>query len=917
MRTAYRLSVAAACCISGCSSCEHVVFYQDISPNIANGQSQYWASAAGLTADLVGDEDALYAIALDAGIFKSVNGGPWAQLENSPQYTTALAVDPLNNSHLVAGERTGDAIPATLNRTGVWESNDAGATWTHIFNPSQQAGCRTTPGTHAVPAVTFSPTTGTLLIGTPCGVGRRPVGANQFDFTATPANVGPIRAFAISRAPSGLTILWARASGAADGRTRLLWSASDGANWNVVLVPTFQDGYGIGRPSRGGEFTLAAFGSTAVLDFRPNAASNANLWNPNTSNYCTLLYYFGQTNQFKVQALTSTGDGTGLGGRHRLQAFVSSGQSDNGVLASGQTLQIFFDAGQDIMRATGIANDGTLNWSRLALTRCAGCPSSDDIHSDAWDVHYALSSGITRLATDGGVYKHQGNSWVTQNDGLHTHHVHSLSVLPTRSYPRLAYVVTDNSEWFRDNKPLAPPFADWTTYARLGDGSWSAADARGPAVSLLVRHSRLSVFTDFGLGMPNGAGIGANSNFTPLCQPDPQNGANCRDFTFFSTATFSFIQTTRFQQPLPLLDAVMLAPWPLMSQRNGLVQNIVVGPLAGVQSLTGGPLLIRDRKFLASPDANQSQYQDWELVSNTVPLGAKGVWVANGHANPVFYVYTNLNGTVSVFRRDGGQTAWTQLSGIGAPVLDLGTVYGPLYVDPYDADHILILAADGIRIPDITPGSSIGGNTPFEVDSVLTALLTNSGEFPMSLAFGGGVDSDVVAVSQAGVFPKAVLAQVAFQPAGSSHAIAVASPMTGLFYQSDRFRAWQTLSPYLPRPFTMPSSVGQDSLAIYLGMEGRGVWRFLNQENAKLGCFYDRTSPAGPDELARLRSATTLPLGGEKLTVNLIKDGVESLQSVTTGLLGGIVVPGATGVVIQLRYSGNDDVGPCETTFAR
>lgn len=898
---------------SGCS-CSKPVFFQDISPNAPNGQIQFEASTAGLTYALAGDETALYAVSLNAGIFKSANGGSWSQLANSPRYTTSLAVDPFNPSHLVAGERNGDATPIVLNRTGVWESNDAGSTWTFTFNPAKQAGCRAA-GTQAVPAVFFSPTTGTLFIGTPCGLGRRPVGKTDFDFTPSPTAAGAVKAFEVSRTAGGVTMLWARADNASDGRTRILWSTNDGANWKVVLVPTSQDGFGIGSPTRGGDFAIAAYGQTAVLDFRPDATSDPNKWDPKNSNFCTLLYYFQDIDLFKVQTLNN-GDGTGLGGRKRLRTFVSNNARENGVSVTGQNLQIFFIAAQDVLQATGLNQDQTLAWNRIVLARCSGCNTSDNVHSDIWDVHYAASSGVIRLATDGGVYYRQGGNWASQNDGLHTHHVHSLSVLPTSAYPRLAYVVTDNSEWFRDKKPLAPPFNDWSTYSRLGDGSWSAADPIGPPVALLVRHSTDAIFTDFGLGMPPGSGIGANTQFTPLCGPDG-SGTKCRDFTTLGPGTFAVIQTPLYRNSAPLLDVVMLVPTPLFSLQNGKVVPVNGGPLAGVTSATGGPLLIRNRQYLAHPDVSQSQFQDWELVANDVPAGAQAIWVANGHVNPVYYVYTmDGAGTVSVFRRNPGQGGWFQLQGIGAPVLNPGTVYGPLYVNPYDADHIFVLAADGIRIPTLTRGSEIGAFTPFEVDTVLTALLTNSGEYPMSLAFNGGNGGNVVNFSQAVVFPKAVLAQMAFNPY-DTQAVVAASPVTGLYYQAKKYGGWRTLTPFLPTPYTMTSTVGMDSQTIYVGTEGRGVWRFLVYDNAKLGCYYDQSQSTGPDEIARLTSASTLPIGGVNVSVIVVRDGIETTTSVKTGLLGQIIVPNAAGSIVNLSYPGDDNIGPCETSLSR
>src|SRR5690349_17486238 len=67
----------------------------DISPNQPNetlpknadGSSGY---TAGITIAFAGDEKALYAVSLDAGVWRSENGGPWKQLENSPRYSYSI-----------------------------------------------------------------------------------------------------------------------------------------------------------------------------------------------------------------------------------------------------------------------------------------------------------------------------------------------------------------------------------------------------------------------------------------------------------------------------------------------------------------------------------------------------------------------------------------------------------------------------------------------------------------------------------------------------------------------------------------------------------------------------------------------------------------------------------------------------------
>ncbi len=904
-------------CISSCSNCRKV-FVQDISPNLANGETQYHACTAGLTAELAGNDHELYAVSLNAGIFKSVDGGAWTQLENSPRYTTTLTVDPKNRNHLLAGERNGDADPVVLNRSGAWESWDAGTTWNLICNTSRIAGCRDA-ASQAVPAVFISPTTQTMFIGTPCGVGRFIKGAPEFDFSSSPNGIGAVKAFSVSQTTDGKALLWARADGGVNNVTSIIWSDNDGASWNVVSVPKTVDGFEIGFPDRGGDFSILSYGQTTVLDFRPGPSTDPEKWTTGESNYCTLLYYFKDANRFNVQALENQGDGVGLGGRKRLRTFVSTVQVDNALNVSGQYLHLYYIAGQDLLLAKNINSEtGMLEWDHQARGRCAKCGSDENIHADLWDVNYSTYHEVVRLASDGGVYKKQGDNWVTHNSGLHTHHIHSLSVLPTQFEPRLAYVVTDNSEWYRDSKPFNPSH-DWSTYGTLGDGSWTAADQGGPSVAMLVRHSKLSIFTDFQLGMPSGAGKSANSGFTAFCAPNAA-GNDCADFTSFSPSTFKVIQTPLSQTASPLLDVVMLVSAPIQRKDGGQVVPISSGPLAQVVSITGGPLLIRNRQYLKHPDLSGSQYDDWELVSNKVPAGANRLWVANGHGSPVYYVSAiDAAGVVSIYRKQASYD-WTKLNQIGAKVLNIYSTNGPLYVNPYNPDHIFIITEDGIRIPNKNVGAEVGAQTPFEVDNVLTALLTNSGEFPLTLSFGGGNGKDIIHASQADSFPKPILGDVGFNRSESNErvfAAVVASPVTGVFYQEGINRAWKSLTPYLPKPFTMPSCVGMDASYVYVGTEGRGIFRLGFCKNAKLASYFDRSNPRGDDDVAHLLSAASLPIVGAKVRVARVLNGIASLSTETTGSFGEINMTSADGDVIRLYFDGDDDYAPCETHFIR
>src|SRR5665213_2807802 len=187
----------SGCCTSMC--------VRDIAPNTSNGTSQAGSSTAGLTYDLAGDDGLLYALSLNAGLFRSRNGGPWVQLAHSPSMATKVLADPFNPQHLFVGERNSDAEPTRLVRAGLWESSDAGDTWKLILEPARHAACQA-DNLQAVPAILMNVSTNTVFAGTGCGIARRKAGATDFDYTESPQDIGPVTAFASSFDSSGLSL---------------------------------------------------------------------------------------------------------------------------------------------------------------------------------------------------------------------------------------------------------------------------------------------------------------------------------------------------------------------------------------------------------------------------------------------------------------------------------------------------------------------------------------------------------------------------------------------------------------------------------------------------------------------------------------------------------------------------------------
>ena len=224
----------------------------DISPDVPAGP---W-STAGLTFALAGNDQALYAVSLSAGVWKlSKPTQTWHQLVGSPRYAMSIAVDPVNPAHVVVGERNGDTVDVRLNEAGVWESTDGGLAWSYVLDPlAMPGGC----WSQAIPSVAFT-TKSTLIVATACGIARRlhprvfETGPKKsvFTFPQMPAGFQLITALAV--APHRV---WARLLNG-----DLMSSLDDGATWIAVAAPRPP----VSFPQRGESVSLGGFDTAAVM----------------------------------------------------------------------------------------------------------------------------------------------------------------------------------------------------------------------------------------------------------------------------------------------------------------------------------------------------------------------------------------------------------------------------------------------------------------------------------------------------------------------------------------------------------------------------------------------------------------------------------------------------------------------------
>jgi hypothetical protein len=480
--------------------------FKDISPDVPNlTPLQTFAlqgnSTAGLTLQIVGHDLDLYAVSLNAGVWKSLNHGPWVQLQGLPgAYPTrayCIAMDPQNFDHLAVGERDGDAINPTQDRAGVWESFDGGKTWTSILDPATDApgGC----SSQAIPAIAFSSHSrpSSLFVATACGLAIRRFDASTFQWVSqNPLTGQPITlvtALAVSERKIWARIESGNLQNPAQTDYTLLVSTDEGLNWKPIVIPAAD------YSQRGDRFSLAALDSNAYISVLGDP-------DPKTgNNFNTVLIYDAALGAWARQRVLNSLNGAGAGGRRFVKMFILGNQ--NLPLGLGNRLQLFFCGAQDVFRARGISPSGPggfsglIDWESFAHT-WAGGPRDPNVHPDIWDFHmindFDTPGLISWIAGDGGVFELRPSSgWLTRVEGLHTHHIHTLTTLSSNDFSqglahsRLAYATSDNDAWFSFTIPsfIAAHCCD--------DINWTDGDTGNPDFLLTARHRETATLISF------------------------------------------------------------------------------------------------------------------------------------------------------------------------------------------------------------------------------------------------------------------------------------------------------------------------------------------------------------------------------------------------------------------------------------
>lgn len=912
--------------VTGCTAAS-----VDVSPNDADDLPYHHISSAGVIYQLAGNQDALYAVSLDAGVWRRKRGGWWAQLPNSSILTASLAVDPINPRHLMSGDRNGDASQGVndqarfdLAQAGVWESVDGGDNWTWSLTPLTRLTTPLAPvacnglQSQAIPAVAFTPT-GTMLAGTPCGIARRTSGASSWSYAESPGGIGLVTAFAVSRITPAQAVLWALARRLDNSGFVILTSIDDANSWTTFSIPSLVDGLGIVQAlnssavSTGDLFSLGAFDQTAVMVFNPTPRADT------SDNRSVLLYFNRLSGSFSSDVLSNANNGTGLGGRRSFHTLPI-----RPPFAVGNGLRLLFNSGQDILEGTGIDAKGHVVWASVARSDCAGC--GDDrhpFHADIWDALPSETDGEMWIATDGGVYR-KADGFHSYNDGLHTQHIHSLAVLGHSGKPRLFYATADNDAWFR-NEDVASPV--WKSYDNLGDVNWVAGNIGSTALAVAVRHEGAATITDF--DQPVSGAKHVSDKISIRCSRGlDANGHDICAGTVPGPTEWQVVQSGVGDQLADLVDVVWLARPKLSFNDGGNIVDLASGPLAvALKSAVGDRVLLRNRTFASDPDINESKFGGWTLESGNVPGGSSRVWASGGHASdPATYyvcVCSSPNVPVQLFKQTQRAAAWKEIIPIivrdGRPVRlevlrpEPGTIRGPLFVDGVFPDHLAIATTKG-------PVWSFDGGSTFQLDNVLFALLTNSGQFPLANSFPAGNGADVAHNGRGA--QQMYLGDVAFGDGGQ---LAVASPFTGVFYKGPGLaNYWLNPRAALPPVLPTVSSIAFAGTDLYVATEGRSLLLLEGPREAPLASYFEwkRSLVLGGSALAQvklIRSDGTPVVGASVTGWHVSTAGALGIISTTTGSAGDLAL-GAdvmAGDRLYLRYAGNSSTAGARTSGRR
>jgi hypothetical protein len=728
---------------------------------------------AGATVALGGDGSSyLFAASFNAGLWRwqhlPNDATPWQQLANGPTHPFTIASDPANARHIAVGERDGDANPG-FNHSGVWESFDAGDTWSYSLDPTSH-GCTS----QVVAGLVFTQSSN-LIAATTCGLAVKSAGG--WTWPTTPLANGYVTAVAL-----GGTRTWAR-----DYTGNLIVSSDEGLTWSTGSTtqrPTDRPQIPFGDP-----WSLAASDAFVVEVVKGDDTPDGK------NNYSWVLIYDITNGSWSYQTRihdladnpaspNDSHNGTASYGYSR--RFVKS------YTIAGQQSFVFCD-GQRLFQSLGVATGGGFVWKNIASSEeSTSAPVNDPmfanrVHSELWDFHATADGKTLWLTTDGGVWENDlyGAGWYSFNPGMHTQHAHAMWTDDQRN--RFIYATHDNSDWVRN------PDGTW----------WSGGD--GDSNFVVGDTGSANAFVVHGRDLQHAAVLGFDLAVPSLDQPPATEigdvvlmwGIPWQDPVFFN-----FIQTLPGEPTPPgPLDAVMLADMPLLYGPAGATQP----GLSTGQSQA----ILRNRQFVSHPNITNSNQAGWEVMADSVPGFMKGFYVGGGHAHPTLYA---LDSSGTLYRSDGKvPTTWTTLP-VGGPLL-VGGPNGPAFVNPYAPQELYALTAAGVRV-------SHDSGATWADDATLTDLVTGHGTWPITGTFTG-INLSNLPIGVPKSNESGTLQAISWDKHAPDRLAAVGT-FTGLFIKNGS-GPWMDVSGALPRPLAPVSNVLRTGDHVFVSFEGRGV----------------------------------------------------------------------------------------------
>jgi len=887
---------------------------------------EYDASPTGLTYALAGTEATRYAVSLNGGVWRSSTGLPWVSLQNSSRYAHSIAVDPHDVSHVFVGDRDGDASLPQLNQAGLWESTNLGEKWGYALNPLTLQSPN--PFTAApclfqgVPSI-WALEDGGALAATQCVIVRRLGRSGVFEPLAGFWGFGAYTAVAATSSNNHQWI-WARTA------TQVCWSSNDGLTANCVPIPTAApDAKGVQRNieaeySRGEDFGFAAYGSRVALVERADI--------PGTPSPRVASLEFDAVAQTWEVDTVNVGAGVGLGGR----LFIRADSADAYTARTGQKFALLMSGAQTLFLGTprgdpeSEGSERGIDWRPVAESHWNPGPgdhyllsSQSAVHSDFWDAHVSQNpaDAVLLIACDGGVFSTPiGNILSTSpkkspaygdiNDGMFTQHIQSMAIVDA-SYAHRSAVLTaavDNDAWWMPAVPFADQDRPWG-HDSLGDGNFVFVDPGVTEATADWRHRS------------------ANGLVRDLTAKTPGHDGSVTAYPythFRSEHQYALMMRENSDAASNKLYMAALA-----RKAKKLEDDTNAFGCDGRPTSTAVDGSSWDSVFFETEDyANHRSLHlpnggsGWSLMGGA-PHGAQRLWVAGKRTDPTFYVYSedDSTGALSLWQQQGKQGTWEMMTAITSPLFQAPycAVNGPLFPDPYDPSFVYAIAQTGIW--KLSAGA-------FASDTILTALLTRSGTYPVTASFPGATASsqngdDTLALHVSQARPLSTLVDLNVDDA-DPYRVVVASAFGSVFFEDRREGFWRDLTPFLPTPTPSISSVAIAHDGVFVGFEGRSVWKVSLPEIAPEASYFDGIGFGLG--LAILRDATGAPVAGASVGVTVPATASQPGVSATVITLADGSVPyppgttatgsaGLEGNVIRLVSIGTTDLAPASKAF--